>query len=272
MRGRESQWVKLMSLDPKFRHVIITGASSGIGEALAYGYAQPEVVLGLTGRCRERLDKVAEKCRKKGAQVETALIDVTDQDAMAAWLRSRDAELPIDLVIANAGISGGTGGSKVGEDPVQARQLFDVNLTGVLNTVDPALPGMIERGRGHIALMSSLAGFRGWPGAPAYCASKAAVKIYGEGLRGALAGTGVNVSVICPGFVRSRMSDANDFPMPFMVETDRAACTIMRGIEKNRGRIAFPFPAHFLSWLFGTMPNGIAQGLLKNMPSKSALD
>jgi short-subunit dehydrogenase len=128
----------------------------------------------------------------------------------------------------------------------------------------------MERKHGHIALMESLAGFRGWPGAPAYCATKAAVKVYGEGLRGALARSGVNVHVVCPGFVKSRMTDVNTFPMPFMVSAEKAARIIADGIEANRGRIAFPKPAHFLMWLCGSLPDGFAQRILKAMPAKAS--
>lgn len=252
----------------KFRHIIITGASSGIGEALAYVYALPGVRLSLSGRDKKRLDSVAEACREKGSAVDTALIDVSDQKAMEEWLVRTDDEIPVDLVIANAGISAGTGGSMTGEDQVQVRQLFDVNLTGVLNTILPLLPRMIERSRGHIALMSSLAAFRGWPGAPAYCSSKAAVKVYGEGLRGSLAKTGVNVSVICPGFVESRMTDANDFAMPLIMDANRAARIISKNIAKNRGRIAFPLIPHFFAWFFGMLPDGLAQKILAKTPAK----
>jgi len=127
---------------------------------------------------------------------------------------------------------------------------------------------MIARGRGQIALMSSLAGWRGWPGAPAYCASKAAVKIYGESLRGALSGTGVKVSVICPGFVESQMTAVNDFPMPFLVSAEKAARIIRRGLEKDRSRISFPFPAVFFSWWFAVLPDALVQKLLGKTPSK----
>lgn len=260
-----------MDLNPnrKFTHVIITGASSGIGEALALGFARyPGISLGLTGRDSPRLEAVAAQARALGAAVETARINVTDARAMENWLLQRDEILPVDLVIANAGISAGTGGVLYGEKPEQVHRVFDINLTGVLNTIDPLLPRMIERGRGHVALMSSLAGFRGWPGAPAYCASKAAIRVYGEGLRGALASTGVRVSVICPGFVKSRMTDANDFSMPLIVPAEKAAHIIIAGLEKNRGRIAFPLQTYFFSWLLGALPDFIAQKILKSAPAK----
>ncbi|HBR69241.1 MAG TPA: short-chain dehydrogenase [Rhodospirillaceae bacterium] len=253
-----------------FEHIAITGASSGIGAELARHYAAPGVTLSLVGRDRERLTEVAVFCENAGAAVHAALIDVTDREALAAFLLEQDREKPIDLLIANAGISAGTGGVLHGEPADQVRKIFDVNLTGVLNTINPVLPEMVGRGRGQIALMSSLAGFRGWPGAPAYCASKAAVRVYGESLRGALGKTGVGVSVICPGFVESRMTAVNDFPMPFLMGAPQAAKIIARGLANDRGRISFPLRAAAFVWFISLLPDRIAQKLLKATPPKKA--
>ncbi len=251
------------------KHIVITGASSGIGQALAEYYAVHGVVLGLTGRDADRLYDVAALCRDKGAMVIDGCVDVTDRKAMAEWLGSFDDKYPVNLVIANAGISAGTGGVLIGEPADQVRQVFDVNLNGVLNTIEPLQKRMVERGSGQIAIMSSLAGYRGWPGAPAYCGSKAAVRVYGEALRGALRKTGVCVNVICPGFVQSRMTAVNQFPMPHMIGADKAAIIIGRGLRKNRGRIAFPvFPA-FMAWVFMVVFDCVSHKLLSYMPSKS---
>jgi short-subunit dehydrogenase len=253
------------------RHIVITGASSGIGEALAYEYAAPGVRLGLTGRNEERLRKVVGVCEGKGAVVDAVVLDVTNRDAMRRWLEEVDAVQPVDLVIANAGISAGTEGVFSGERAEQVRKVFDVNLNGVLNTIEPVLPRMVERGRGQIALMASLAGFRGFPGAPSYCASKAAVKAYGEGLRGDMADKGVKINVVCPGFVVSRMTDANDFKMPFLMKTDQAAGIIRRGLAKNRGRISFPSPMVFLIWVAVLLPDALLQRLVQGFPAKKSL-
>lgn len=248
--------------------ILITGASSGIGAALALHYAKETLCLFLCGRNADRLEAVAAACRAKGAEVETAILDVTDEKALAEWIISADETRPLDLVIANAGISGGSAGHENGEPVAQARTVFDINVTGVLNTVQPVLPRMIARHSGQIALMSSLAGFRGWPGAPSYSASKGAVRFYGEALRGAVAHTGVKINVICPGFVRSRMTDQNDFPMPFFMEVDKAACIIANGLAKNRGRIAFPWQTHFMSWFLSILPDFLAQKILGQFPEK----
>ena len=251
--------------DPK--HILITGASSGLGAELARTYAAPGVTLALTGRDAARLEAVAEQCRANGASVEAAVLDVTDAAALKGWMLARDDVLPIELAIANAGISAGTGGDT---EPVeQVRRIFAVNVDGVMNTVLPLIPRMQARRRGQIALMASMAGFRGFPGAPAYCGSKAAVKIYGEGLRGMLAGSGVEVSVICPGYVRTPMTDRNGFPMPFLMEAGKAARIIRDGLTRNKARIAFPLPILAAVWLLQALPPGLIDPLMRRLPSKS---
>ncbi|MFY8092733.1 MAG: SDR family NAD(P)-dependent oxidoreductase [Niveispirillum sp.] len=248
------------------RVIFITGASSGIGEALALSYAAKGIRLLLTGRDAGRLAQVAGRCREQGADVVTTTIDVTDRAALAEWIVARDAEVPVDLVIANAGISAGTGGGV--ETEAQARAIFATNLDGVLNAIHPLIPAMVARGRGQIALMSSLASFRGMAGAAAYCGSKAAVRVYGEALRGDLARHGVGVSVICPGFVVSRMTSVNRFPMPFLMDAERAARIIRRGLAAGKGRVAFPFPTYAVSWLLGVLPPGLVDTILARAPRK----
>lgn len=250
------------------RSILITGASSGLGAALAVEYADMGVTLHLCGRDRERLDAVSERCRAAGAEVHDAVLDVTDAEAMRDWVLTRDAEAPIDLVVANAGISGGTSGLAGAESEEQVRALFAVNLDGVLNTVLPLVPLMSERKAGQIGLVSSLAGFRGLPSAPAYCGSKAAVKVFGEGLAGTLHPVGVGVSVICPGYVRTPLTDANDFPMPFLMEADRAARIIRRGLERRRPRIAFPWPMVAAVTLLQLLPPAWIDPLLRRLPKK----
>lgn len=246
--------------------VLITGASSGIGAALALAYAAEGARLALGGRDRKRLDEIVAACRAKGATVSGTAIDVTDRERMREWLHDTDRAAALDLVVANAGVSGGAAGD--GESDEQARRIFDANLTGVLNTVHPAISAMRRRGYGQIAVMSSAASFRGFPGAPAYSASKAAVRAYGEALRGSLHRDGIAVSVICPGFVRSRMTDANPFPMPLLMDADKAARIIKRGLARNRARIGFPWPIHFASWLAGALPPALTDPLFRRLPEK----
>ncbi|HTK85073.1 MAG TPA: SDR family NAD(P)-dependent oxidoreductase [Patescibacteria group bacterium] len=250
------------------RSILITGASSGLGAALARHYAASGVHLSLGGRDDARLREVADDCRKHGATVTTALVDVTDEDSMRTWVGVTDDHHPLDLVIANAGISGGTGGG--GEGAAQARKIFAVNLDGTFNTIDPIIPRMKTRGRGQIAVMSSLAGFGGWPGAPAYSAAKGAVRLYGEALRGALAKSGIGVSVICPGFIKTPMTDVNPYHMPLLMPADRAARIIAHGLSVNRARIAFPLPTYVFALWTSFLPVGLAIRLRSRMPEKPA--
>lgn len=252
-----------------YRRILITGASSGIGEALADHYAAPNASLVLTGRDAARLEAVAARAQQAGAQVETQALDVTDRAAMAEAIIACDARAPFDLVIANAGISGGTGGG--GETAEQIIKINRVNVDGMMNTIQPLIPLMAARGRGQIALMSSLAAFRGFPGAPAYGASKAWARIYGEGLRGELAGRGVGVSVICPGFVVSRMTAVNDFKMPFLMSGERAAAIIARGLAANRARIAFPWQTYLIVRILAALPAMLVDRLLTTLPAKGSM-
>lgn len=243
--------------------ILITGASSGIGAALAERYAAPGRVLALHGRHEERLASIASTCAAKGARTLTASIDVTDRDAMAAWITGVDRETPLDLVIANAGISGKSEG-----DPDPVRSIFQVNVDGVLNTLQPVIPLMTARRSGHLALMSSLAGFRGLPTVPAYAASKAAVRSYGEGLRGLLMRDGIDVSVICPGFVRTGMTADNPFSMPLIMEAERAAAIIQRGLARKAARIAFPLRLYLAIRLFSALPQAWTDPWLQDVRGK----
>ena len=198
---------------------------------------------------------------------------------MAEWIAATEAERPIDLVIANAGISAGSGGR--GERAEQVRKIMAINVDGVMNTVLPAIEAMRAREptrpdgaptskRGQIALMSSLAAFRGFPGAPAYCASKAAVRCYGEAMRGELHHLGIEVNVVLPGYVRSRITERNTFPMPMLMEAEPAARRIRRGLERNRARIAFPLPMYWLARLLAGLPLWMTDPLLRKLPKKAA--
>ena len=246
--------------------ILITGASSGIGAALALEFAGPGVRLALTGRDQGRLSAVAGACRAAGAEPQVAVLDVREGDPLAAWIAEIDHAAPLDLAIANAGVSAGTGGGA--ETEAQTRRVIATNLDGVLNTVLPAVACMRPRGRGQVAIMSSLAAFRGFPGAPAYCASKAAVRVWGEALRGELHGAGIGVSVICPGYVRSPMTAVNDFPMPLLMDAGRAARIIRRGLARNRPRIAFPWPLYAAVWLLSALPPRLTDPLLRRLPKK----
>jgi short-subunit dehydrogenase len=242
------------------RAILITGASSGIGEALAIDYAAPGVFLALGGRDAHRLEGVAAACRAKGAQVQTMVIDVAQREATAAWVNAVDLAHPIDLLIANAGVGMEGAGNRIDEEAI--RRTFAINLDGVLNTVLPVLPAMRVRQSGQIALMASLASFVGLPQSAAYNASKAAVRVWGESLRLMLRGDNIGVSVICPGFVTTRLTEKHKFKMPFLMSAQKAAAIIRRGLARNKARIAFPLPTKSAVWLAGVLPGGVTSRLM----------
>lgn len=248
------------------RSILITGASSGLGAALAVHYAGNGVTLHLQGRNAVRLDAVAAECRARGTAVHIQTLDVTDAKAMEDWLLAADALAPIDLLIANAGISAGTGDK--GESAQQVRRIFATNIDGVINSVQPLLAAMMARRSGQIAVMSSLASIMPLPSCPAYSASKACVRYYGEALRGWLGRHGVKVNVICPGYIRTPMTAVNRFPMPFIMNADKAAAIIAGGLAKNRGRIAFPLGLYVPLWLLSCITPRLTGPLFSLMPSK----
>ncbi|MGF1475089.1 MAG: SDR family NAD(P)-dependent oxidoreductase [Geminicoccaceae bacterium] len=243
------------------RTILITGASSGLGEALALAYAGAGSRLILMARRQSKLASVAASCSKLGADVVVRTIDVTDRAAMAEALEDLAPQFDIDLVIANAGTSGALVDRGGEVDPeVWVRT---VNVDGVLNTIEPLIPHYRTRGRGQIAIMSSLASYRGLPGAGAYCASKAFVRVWGEALRLDLIASGVSVSVICPGFVATPLTEANPFPMPFIVQADRAAAVIKAGLDRRKALITFPWPMVWLVRLMACLPPVLADRLLR---------
>lgn len=247
--------------------IAITGASSGIGAALARHYAAHATRLYLCARNRKRLDSIAKQCRQRGADTRIAVLDVIDPTAMNTWFHGM--EQSPDLVIANAGISGGqVTRTDTLVDDKQTRAILAVNITGVVNTVLPALTLMERTGHGQIALVSSLAGYRGLPSAPAYSASKAAVKAYGEALRPKLARRGIDINVIMPGFVESRITDKNNFRMPMIMTADKAAQIIARGLARNTARIAFPWPLALMSYMISCTPPALVDTILARLPSK----
>ena len=246
--------------------IFITGASSGLGKALAIAYAKPENCLFLCGRNKERLYDVAATCKEMGAEVYTYLFDVTDAFAAQESILNAESVAPIDLLIANAGISGGVLGEAEGN--AQTRQVLNTNVFGVANTVLPLIDRMRSRKSGQIAIISSIAGYRGLPSAPAYSASKACVKAWGEALRGWLKSDNIKVNVVCPGFIKTPLTDVNVFKMPFLMQPDKAAKIIQKGIRKDKPIIAFPKPMAFAAWFMGAMPACIIHPLLRHLPKK----
>lgn len=252
------------------RNILISGASSGLGKALALAYAHGGVHLYLTGRNQKRLVEVKKMCEHKGASVDEKCIDVTDGKKIEAWVDAIYASGgKIDMVIANAGVSAGTAGGM--ESAQQVRKIFSTNIDGVINVIHPVIQYMEQERKGQVVIISSLAGYRGLPSSPAYCASKAAVKIYGEGLRGSLAKDGIGVTVVTPGYIRTPMTDVNAFPMPFLMSANKAARIIVRRLAHNPSRIAFPFPLYFVVWLLSVFPPFLTDRLLMRLPGKAGI-
>lgn len=242
---------------------LITGASSGLGRALALALAAPGRHLLLGGRDEPRLAETASLCRARGATTATAAIDVTDEPAMQGWIAGAG---PLDLVLANAGISAHTAGL-AGTDAIRA--IFATNLDGMLNTVLPALAVMARQPpgadgkRGRIAAINSLAGFVSSPGAPAYCAAKAAADRFILAIAMRAERNGIHLASVCPGFIRTPMTDAHAQPKPGMMSAERAAALILAGLARNRRRIAFPRGLYLAARLLDLFPPRIAARLLE---------
>ncbi len=246
--------------------ILITGGSSGIGEGLAMYYASPDVKIAITGRNKERLEAVKKSLEMKGATVIAEQIDVADKVAMEAFVGKLDNDWQLDLVVANAGV--GLLPSEASSLAEMTEKTFAVNVNGVFHTIHPAIKAMKARQKGQVAIVSSVAGIIGLGSAPSYSASKNAVRAYGEALRVLLAPHGLEINVICPGFVVSRMTDKNTFKMPFLMTTEKAVKIITKGLANNKSRIAFPWQTYgfirFLSWL----PISFVQWITKSAPKK----
>ncbi|MDR3534871.1 MAG: SDR family NAD(P)-dependent oxidoreductase [Acetobacteraceae bacterium] len=250
---------------------LITGASSGIGEALAMALAAPGVTLHLSGRNDSRLAAVAAACRTRGAGVHPRVLDVRDSIAMAAWIAAAGL---LDLVVANAGISAGTG-LGTPETAAQARAIFATNLDGMLNTVLPAWQAMrgqpagADGVRGRIAVIASIAAFVALAAAPSYGAAKAAVDSWTVGSAPAAAADGIRLTSVCPGYIRTAMTARNRFPMPGLMDADRAAAIILRGIAAGRVRLAFPWWMALAGHMAGLLPPSLLGKLVARPPGKA---
>lgn len=250
----------------KFENILITGASSGIGEAIALYYAASGAKnLFICGRNKERLTTVKNACTKLGASVEATVIDITQQDKVSEWINQSNSKAELNLVIANAGVA------SVEETPENIYNTLNTNIFGVFNTVVPSVEIFKNRNTNTpraIAIMSSIAGYHGLAGCPSYSASKACVKAYGEALRVDLAKYDIQVNIICPGFVKSRITDQNKCPMPFFMQTEKAAYIIGSCIDTNIGLIAFPWPMRFAAWILSALPNFLSNFICSKIPYK----
>ena len=247
------------------RRVFITGASTGIGAALARHYANADTEIGLFARRRDLLEKLA-----SGLPGRTALYasDITDIAALAAAARDFINRFGApDLVIANAGISIGTHGDEI-EDVGTLRRVLDVNVTGLAATLAAFAPAMRAEGRGTLCGIASVAGFRGVPGAGAYSASKAAAISWLESLRAELAGSGVAVVTICPGFIDTPITQVNKYRMPFIISADEAAKRFACAIAAQRRLAVIPWQMALISALMRVLPGWLYDRLMARAPRK----
>src|SRR3989440_853129 len=229
-----------MSYDWKDKVVLVTGASSGIGRALAVELGRRGARVALTARRAEELLKAAEEVERAGGRALSLPADVRRVEEMKdAAARVRESWGGVDVLIANAGMSTTTFGAQL--DAAEATDVISINVIGVVNSVAAVLPDMLARRRGHLVAISSLASYRGLPRSGAYSASKAAVSTFFESMRVDLRRSGIDVTVIHPGFIRTPMTANRKRKLPFLLEADDAACRILRAVERRARTYAFPW-------------------------------
>lgn len=238
--------------------VFLTGASTGIGEALARHYAAQGATLGLVARRGALLDTV--RARLPGRHF-CYVADVRDADALRAAAETfiADAGLP-DLVIANAGVSVGTLTGEQDDLPA-FEAVFDINVLGLVRTFAPFVKPMQARGAGTLVGVASVAGIRGLPGAGAYSASKSAAISYLESLRVELRDSGVQVKTLCPGYIDTPMTEKNPYPMPFMLDADDAAARFARFFDSRRSYAVIPWQMGVVAKIMRLLPNPVYDAL-----------
>ena len=247
------------------RRIFITGASTGIGEALARHYAGAQTEIGLLARRRDLLDKLAASLPGRTA---VYAADITDVPAIQAAAEDylRRFGTP-GLVIANAGISVGTRGDEI-QDVDKLRCVLDVNVAGLAATLAAFAPAMRAAGAGTLCGIASVAGFRGLPGAGAYSASKAAAIAWLESLRAELGGSGVSVVTICPGYIDTPLTRVNRYRMPFIISADNAARRFARAIEAKRRLAVIPWQMALVSLVLRALPGWLYDRLTARAPRK----
>jgi short-subunit dehydrogenase len=220
--------------------VMITGASSGIGRALALEIASRGAKLGLVARRVQVIEEVVRDIEAAGGKAMSLPADVQDVNSISAAANTLRARLgPIDVLIANAGIGPTRDAADFSAEEVS--DVINVNVIGVSNSVAAVIPEMVGRGSGQLVAISSLAAYRGLPKSAAYCASKAAVSAFFESLRLDLEPRGIDVTIIHPGFIKTPLTEGRSMQMPYLMELDDAVAKIVRAIEKRRKRYSFPW-------------------------------
>jgi short-subunit dehydrogenase len=241
---------------------VVTGASSGIGRALALELASRGYRVGLVARRRKALEDLAGEIEMQGGRAQAAAADVGDRQTLHAAIQQIERALgPADVIVANAGI--GTPTQLAPLNVADVEDTFRINVLGVIYSIEAVLPGMLERGWGQLVAVSSMAAFKGLPGESAYCASKAAVNLYMEGLRIALRHRGIAVTTICPGFVATAITPMDAAAAPFEISAEAAARRIARAVDKRTsGLIQFPWPMAMLMALICRLPDFLVAHLV----------
>jgi short-subunit dehydrogenase len=245
-----------------FHNIIITGASNGLGMALARRYAEPGIMLGLIGRNADRLNETVIHCRNKGAMVESVSIDIRDRLRLIEWIKIFDNLNPADLVIANAGVMYSTTTNKDVEQQDIIDEIFDVNFKGVIDTINPLIQSMSTRNGGSVAIISSLSAYKGMPTFPAYSASKAAVKTYYEAIRGLCLRKGIYVSIVCPSYVNTDMTKPLKIDKFMLTDLSKAVDKIHYGIATGKPLITFPWYHSLVIQILKLLPERIGDQML----------
>jgi short-subunit dehydrogenase len=249
------------------QHILITGASSGIGSALAEEMAQRGMAVGLVARRETELKELCEKINAAGGQAAWAVGDVTSLESITQAVQHLENTLgPVEILVANAGISA----RSLTADPEieQLRKVMDVNYFGAIHSAKAVLPGMVERKRGHLVVISSVAGFRGLPKSAAYSSSKAAISTYWESQRIELINQGIACTSINPGYIKTPLTDKNKHPMPFLISVEKAAITMADGILSRRKVLTFPWRMRFVMGLARLLPVWLYDRLMRKAAPK----
>ena len=258
----------LSAVQQSSRVTLITGASSGIGAGLARRLGQKGDDLILLARRADRLEALAEEIRAQGRRVEVLAVDVTERASLRAGLEQACERIgPVDVLVANAGLGTPTSAQRFSAEAFE--KVIQVNLLGVANCVEAVLPSMLARGQGQLVGIASLAGYRGLPGSAAYCASKAGLRSFFESLRIDLNASPIDVTTICPGFIRTPMTENQKFPMPFLMDLEPAIDCIERAMRTRRSEYAFPFPLSTLVRLARWLPNRLYDGMMSGRKKTS---
>lgn len=251
----------------KDRVAVVTGASSGIGLELARELARQGARVGLIARRVEKLEELATELRGRGANVAVAGADVGERDQVLAAVGQVRATLgPVDLMLANAGVGAPTLLEPFNVGDVE--QMFRINVLGVVYSIESVLSEMLARKHGHLVAVSSIAAYKGLPGESAYGATKSAVNTYMEGLRIQLAPKGVHVTTICPGFIKTPMTDVNDFKMPFLLSAETAARRIVGAIRRRVKVYNFPTRMSLLMGLIARLPDWAVNWIMADYNEK----